>query len=114
MSLTGKIGERLAAEYLSEKGYQLLCMNYRYKRYEIDLILQKAGTLIFVEVKTRSSAAFGYPEAFVDDKKAERVRAAAEAYIFASDWRGAIRFDLVSVLGKSEKEAEIVHFEDAF
>ncbi|MEO5603763.1 MAG: YraN family protein [Cyclobacteriaceae bacterium] len=108
---TGANGENLAAEYLMGKGFRVLARNYRWKRAEIDLIIQRDDWLIFVEVKTRSSNAFGEPESFVDDYKGRLIYGAAEEYIFSIDWQGHIRFDIVSV--KLGTPPEIVHFEDA-
>lgn len=108
---TGSNGENLAAEFLMEKGFRIVARNYRWRHAEIDLIVQRDEWLIFVEVKTRSSNAWGEPESFVDDFKRRLIYAAAEEYIFSTDWQGHIRFDIVSV--KSGASPEIVHFEDA-
>jgi putative endonuclease len=75
---TGNKGETLAADFLVEKGFQILERNYRYKHAEIDLIVQKNDWVLFIEVKTRSSFEFGEPEEFVDDRKANRIFEAAE------------------------------------
>jgi putative endonuclease len=108
---TGSIGEKLAAEFLEEKGFKVVARNFRWKRAEIDLIVQREEWLIFVEVKTRSSNSFGEPESFVGDYQRRLIYDAAEEYIFSTDWQGHIRFDIVSV--KPGKIPEIGHFEDA-
>ena len=108
---TGNKGENLAAEFLQQKGYELVTRNYRYKHAEIDLIVKRNDVLVFVEVKTRSSTSFGEPEAFVDTKKAAKIFEVAEQYTYENNWNGNIRFDIVSVMiGDSN---EVVHFEDA-
>ncbi|MBX2944268.1 MAG: YraN family protein [Cyclobacteriaceae bacterium] len=107
----GKKGEDLAAEYLERKGYAVVARNFRFKHAEIDLIVKKNDWLLFVEVKTRSSSAFGEPESFVDGKKGRKIFEAAEEYIFANNWHGHIRFDIISV--KLGNPPEIRHFEDA-
>ena len=107
----GKKGEELAAEFLERKGFTVLTRNFRYRKAEIDLIIQKDNWLIFVEVKTRSSTAYGEPEAFVDQRKANLIFIAAEEYIFGIDWHGHVRFDVISV--KLGSETVIEHFEDA-
>lgn len=109
---TGNKGENLAAEFLLQKGYELVARNYRYKHAEIDLIVKRNDVLVFVEVKTRSSTSFGEPEAFVDTKKAAKIFEGAEQYTYENNWNGNIRFDIVSV--KPGPKPEVVHFEDAF
>lgn len=108
----GASGERLAARFLEEKGYQILCQNYRYRRAEIDLIARKEQLLIFVEVKTRKSSSFGLPEEFVDDKQAALIIQAADHYIFENNWQGNIRFDIIAIL--THPKIDIQHFPDAF
>ncbi|HEY9487646.1 MAG TPA: YraN family protein [Chryseosolibacter sp.] len=108
---TGGLGENLAAEFLVKKGFQVVVRNYRWRKAEIDLIVQRDNWLIFVEVKTRSSNAWGEPESFVSDLQRRLIYDAAEEYIFSTDWRGNIRFDIISV--KPGTRPEIVHFEDA-
>jgi putative endonuclease len=108
---TGNKGEKLAAEFLQKKGFEVIARNYRFKKAEIDLIVKRENWMIFVEVKTRSSIAFGEPEEFVDDKKSFLIFDAAEEYIYSNDWRGHIRFDIISV--KLGSEVVIEHFEDA-
>ena len=69
----GQEGEQLAANYLKNKGWSILKMNYRFSRSEIDLIASKNDLLIFVEVKTRTNTSYGLPEDFVDEQKAKNI-----------------------------------------
>jgi putative endonuclease len=109
----GKEGEDMAARFLMGKGYEIIQRNYRYKRSEIDLIVRKDNWLIFVEVKLRSSDAYGYPEDFVDYKKAKNVIDGAEQYTYDNNWQGNVRYDIVSIrLGRDG--TEIIQIEDAF
>lgn len=108
---TGSIGENLAAAFLVDQGFRIVARNYRWRRGEIDLIAQREDWMIFVEVKTRSSDAYGEPESFVHDFQRRLIYDAAEEYIFSTDWQGHIRFDIISV--KPGRVPEIVHFEDA-
>jgi putative endonuclease len=110
---TGVKGESLAAEYLERKGFEIVVRNFRSRRAEIDLIVRRKDWIIFVEVKTRTSVAFGQPEQFVTDAQAKKIYEAAEDYIFAKDWKGHVRFDVISVLLRDEEAFEIEHFEDA-
>lgn len=107
----GREGENLAAEFLKDKGWQIVSRNFRHKKAEIDLIIARDDWTVFVEVKTRSSAAYGEPEEFVDEFKARKIFEAAEEYIFSTNWLGHVRFDVVSI--KLGSPPEIVHFEDA-
>ena len=108
----GQEGEQLAADYLKKKGWLIREMNYRFSRSEIDLIASKNDLLIFVEVKARSNIRFGLPEQFVDAKKAENIIKGADHYILETDWKGNIRFDIISIIKKTSIELE--HIEDAF
>lgn len=108
---TGGMGENLAADFLAGKGFRVVARNYRRRHAEIDLIVQRDNWLIFVEVKTRSSDSYGQPESFVNEHQRRLIYDAAEDYIFHTNWRGHIRFDIVSV--KLGSMPEIVHFEDA-
>lgn len=110
---TGKQGEAEAAEYLRNKGYDIVARNYRHQHAEIDLIAQKGKLLIFAEVKTRSSTYFGNPEEFVNYTKARLIMRAAEHYIFAQNWPHDVRFDIVAVT-MAGNELRIKHVEDAF
>ena len=93
MQSFGKKGEDLAAEYLQTKDYQILNRNFRYKKFEIDLICQQKDLLVFVEVKTRTSVQFGYPESFVSVNQKNSIINAAEEYVLEFKWLGDIRFD---------------------
>lgn len=107
----GAKGEDLAADYLVAQGFTILFRNYRYGKSEVDLIVQRDDWLVFVEVKARTSVEYGQPEDFVDWRKSERMIRAAENFIFATDWQGHVRFDIISVhLGDPP---EIVQLEDA-
>lgn len=108
----GKYGEQLAANFLVQAGYKILERNYRYKRAEVDLIAQKDGLIIFVEVKLRSDKIFGTPEEFVTVQKEENIRQVAEHYIFENDWHYDIRFDIIAIVVKPSVEIE--HIKDAF
>jgi len=113
MQTIGTKGENLAAEYLVANGYEILTRNYRFKKSEVDIICQKDGLLIFVEVKTRTSRSFGEPESFVSSTQQAAIIKAAEEYMNEVDWSEDIRFDIVAILSK-KIEDEIFHLKDAF
>ena len=105
----GRIGEELAISFLENKGYEILAKNYRFKRFEIDIISKFNNLLIFVEVKSRKSNFYGNPEEAVTKTKAKQVIIAAQNYIFKTNWKADIRFDIIAIT-----KNEIMHFEDAF
>ena len=117
----GKEGETLAGEYLEQKGYRILERNYRFQRAEIDLVCfqpatngQEGGELVFVEVKTRSSHAFGTPEAAVDQSKQKNLKRAARSYLYEHRMEGALcRFDVVAI-SLMESQVYFHHIEGAF
>jgi putative endonuclease len=109
----GTDGEQLAAALLQEKGYQVLERNYRYRRSEIDLIVRRENWLVFVEVKTRSSAAFGFPEEFVEPKQKTRILEGADYYQYITEWTGNVRYDIIAV-SIDQGEPQLLHIEDAF
>lgn len=110
----GSEGELLARKYLEDLGYEILDENWTFNKSEIDLIAYKDATIIFVEVKTRSSTAFGEPEDFVDIVKQKHMALAADEYIYIMDHQNEIRFDIISVLLDKSGRHTIRHTEDAF
>ena len=113
MQTFGKLGEDRATSFLLEKGYEIVARNHRYKKSEVDLICKRDGLLVFVEVKTRSSKAFGEPETFVSTSQQKAIVRAAEAYMLETNWPGDIRFDIIAIVVNKGFE-ELVHLEDAF
>jgi len=109
----GKTGEEQAKLYLQKNNYTILETNWRYKKYEIDIIAEMSEKLIIVEVKTRSSSDFGNPEIFVDKKKQKFLISATNAFIEKNNIAKEVRFDIVSVL-YSNNNFTIEHLPDAF
>ena len=93
----GRMGERLAAAYLSGLGYTILYRNWRHFRYEIDLVAAKGQVLHFIEVKTRQTTTFGLPEENVDGKKLRCLIRAGEAFLAKYPQWKRIQFDVLSV-----------------
>ncbi|WP_443936748.1 YraN family protein [Pedobacter sp. MW01-1-1] len=110
----GKLGEEIAKAYLEKKAYEVLDENWIYGKAEIDLIVYKNRTLIFVEVKARSSVAFGQPEDFVDKAKQRQMETAANKYIELMGHQNEIRFDIVAITFKKDKNYTLNHIKDAF
>ena len=102
---TGKQGEDLAALWLAENGYTLLHRNWRHKNWEIDFIAHKGKRLHVIEVKTRTSDLFGYPEDNMDQKKMQSLINAAEEYMEQDDRWQQLQFDILSItLGRHGTE----------
>ncbi len=110
----GDAGEEAAAELLCKGGYRIVARNYRCRRGEVDLIAERGELLVFVEVRTRATAAFGAREETVGFRKRRRVVAAARDYLARrrGSERGA-RFDVVAVVD-SPAGPQLTHFENAF
>jgi len=108
----GKKGELIACSFLQKKGYELLETNWTVGKAEVDIIVQKRGIIIFVEVKTRQNNVFGYPEESVTAKKEALMMEAAVFYTRDIEHEGEIRFDIISIT--IEPDMEIRHFRDAF
>ena len=110
----GVKGEKKAAQFLLKKGYSILGKNIRVGKVEVDLLVRKHDILCLVEVKTRASADFGFPEEFVDRNKQARLIRAAKLLASRKPYRDLhIRFDIISVLYQG-KTFEINHIENAF
>ncbi len=110
----GKNGETLAAEFLETKGYAIVCKNWRYKHYEIDIIASKGKKLHFIEVKTRSTSAFGHPEESVTKKKFQFIKNAADEYLFLHPMYRWIQYDIVAITCKKNEPPECFLLEDVF
>lgn len=109
----GKLGEKLAVEFLQKKGYTILETNWTFQKAEIDIIAQKDTILAIVEVKTRSSIEFGLPQDFVKTKKIHLLVRAVNEYVISNDLDVEIRFDIIAIC-KQGKDYKAEHIEDAF
>lgn len=110
----GKEGEQIAKQHLEDNGYEVLDENWVYGKAEIDLIVYKDGIMIFVEVKARSSVAFGEPEDFVHEAKQKQMELAATEYIDIMNHQNDIRFDIIAITFTKNKNYTLNHIEDAF
>ncbi len=111
--LLGRSGEDQAARYLSRQGYRVIERNYRTTAGEIDLIAFHQGTVVFVEVKTRTSTAFGEPELAVTPQKQQRMVKAALSYIKKRNiHQMPCRFDVVAISRSADEKVELI--QDAF
>ena len=91
----GARAEALAAEFLVREGLVIAARNFRTRRGEIDIVARERDTLVFVEVRFRSTAAFGGAAASITPAKRARMRAAARAYLAKLGRTPACRFDAI-------------------
>lgn len=97
--LLGIRGEKFAEKLLKEKGYKILARNFKTKLGEIDIVTSYKGTLIFVEVKTRTGTKFGLPEEAVDKRRILRIVKAGEVFMKKYSLHGTkIRVQVVSLI----------------
>lgn len=109
----GKDGELIAFMVLQRDGFTILETNWRFQKAEVDIIAQKDGFLIFIEVKTRGSKKFGNPSDSIGQKKISLYKDAVEGYLEQYPSELEVRFDVVNIIiGKDETEIE--HIPNAF
>lgn len=114
----GRWGEDIAAQYMENKGWYIRHRDWRYRHTDIDLVCIDSDdtTLVFVEVKTRSTADYGRPSEAVDADKRRNIIMAAWAYrrMFRKENR-MVRYDIISIIGSQHSpDIHIEHIEDAF
>lgn len=113
-NFTGQLGEKMARDYLIEKGFSILYQNWRHGNWEIDFIATLNNILHFVEVKTRRSKRFGYPEEDVTKKKMENLINASEEFVLLyPEWK-RIQFDILSINIFKEQPVEFFFIEDVY
>jgi putative endonuclease len=111
----GPTGERIAAKYLRRHGHRILMRNYRCPAGEIDLVAAQGDTLVFVEVKTRSSDDLAMPEDAVDAAKRRQILRAARYFLAQMKAQHLpIRFDVVAIVLPPRGAPQIEHFIAAF
>jgi len=110
---TGRMGESLAIEYLTDKGYVILETNYRNKIGEVDIIAYDKNVLVFVEVKTRLGTNYGYAFESVDSRKQKKIANTSLMYLQKNRMSDVqVRYDVIEVYPMEEERVN--HFENAF
>ena len=109
----GNSGENLAKNHLRKKGYEILESQWRFGKYEVDIIAKNHNTIVFVEVKTRKNDTFGSPESFVSRQKQKFLIAAAQNYMSKNNLEYEARFDIIAITGLNKNQA-VKHLEAAF
>ena len=113
----GRAGEDAALRWYRDHGYTPVARNWRCPLGELDLVLERAGLLVFCEVKTRTSSAFGGGYEAVTQRKQRKLRQLGEVFLLTSGRNPArVRFDVASVLAgwSTRGTVEVEVFEDAF
>lgn len=113
----GRRGEKLAAKHLRRKGYRILAKNVELGRYELDLVAlaPSRDELVFVEVRTRTSADPVPPEETVTPPKQRHIVRAAEHFIAGLGYPECYaRFDVIGIVMPAHGKPVITHHEDAF
>ena len=97
--ILGKYGEDLAAQYLNDRGYEIVDRNWRCSFGEIDLVTKHQGRYVFVEVKTRNGNGFGHPFEAITPSKVSRMRKLCAEWCHANEKAGVkVRLDAIAVL----------------
>lgn len=112
-NILGWKGEEEAVKYLTSIGHRVLERNWRSRGYEIDIITADEEFIVFVEVKTRASTAWGNPEEAIGVQRMRRMIRAASQYLKLNGVDNPARFDVVTVVW-NDARFELEHIEDAF
>jgi len=109
----GREGETLARAWLEKRGYRILSTNYRYRKYEIDIIAEKGEVLAIVEVKARGAGSWQRPSEALNRKQQRQIITAANAWVEEHACDLEVRLDLIAIsLGAGQPVLE--HFKGAF
>ena len=112
-NVLGKEGEGEAVAYLQEKGYVIRHRNWLAGRLELDIVAERYGELVMVEVKSRSSEVYGSPLDAVNEEKQRYLVKAADVYMRFYRLTMPVRFDVIAIVGQ-QPPYQITHVRDAF
>ncbi len=110
----GKEAEQLAADWLREKGYEILHTNWRYKYHEIDIVAKKGRKLHIVEVKARHHSRYGPPETSVSKKKFNYLKRATHEFLFLNPEFRHLQYDILAITLFNYRDPEFFLLEDVF
>ena len=110
----GKMGETVACTCLIKCGYRILHTNWRFGRYELDIVATNGEELVVIEVKTRAADYLVAPEESVNMAKIRRIVAAADAYVQKYDLMWPVRFDVIFLTADELTCVVDEHIKDAF
>lgn len=111
---TGRLGEEIALKLLENKAYIIHELNWRFRHKEIDIIAQEGEELVFVEVKTRRSQAYGTALQAIDVSKQRNMIQAANYYIQSKQLPYRTRFDIIAIDFETQTDYKIEHIQNAF
>ncbi|HNU88582.1 MAG TPA: YraN family protein [Ferruginibacter sp.] len=111
---TGNLGEAMAADHLTGKGFSILHQNWRHAHWEVDIIASKTDVLHFIEVKTRRTKKFGHPEEAVSKKKIQNLINASEEYLYQQPQWKRIQFDILAITMLKGAPVEYFLIEDVY
>lgn len=111
--IAGNRAEDFAAQHLIDSGYIIVHRNWRYKRFELDIIATKGTTICFIEVKYRSNEGAIKATSAIKLQQEKRIMAAANAYIQANEVDFEVRFDVIAV-SDQKNELLLTHIKNAF
>lgn len=110
---TGNKGESAAAEFLQQKGYEILNRNYGSKWGEVDIICKYKDYRVFVEVKTKTGDKYGEPWEMINSHKISQVKQMGQVWCEEYDWKGLCRVDAVGVwMDELGEVVRIEHWEN--
>ena len=117
--ISGAKAERIAADYMRKKKYNLIDYNYKTRFGEIDLIFEKKEKLrkkyiVFAEVKKRNEDYIAEPKEFVDSSKQQKIIMASKEYLTRTKCSLQPRFDVIEIVCKNDEVISIKHLENAF
>jgi putative endonuclease len=114
MKALGSKGEDIASKFLKRNGYRIIARNYTTPLGEIDIVAKDGDTIVFIEVKTRTSNAFGFPFESVTRRKKQKLKNLALLYLKKHRHEAAARFDVISISSDNGITMDIEHIKDAF
>lgn len=112
--LMGRKGEDMAGTYIADLGFQILERNWRHRRFEIDIIACRQEVLHFIEVKTRTSTLFGYPEEGVSNKKLRSMIRCGTAFVYKNPVWKLVQYDILSILLLDGAVPQFLLIEDVY
>lgn len=111
----GNRGEELAAAFLERNGFKIIERNFRCKGGEVDIVAKEGKTLVFVEVKSRKTLAYGVPQLAVTPFKQRQISKAALTWLARNHKHDSpARFDVIAILLSSDYQHQLEHIKNAF